>query len=439
MASNLYLRAPGEKRPPPPGPDAVLHLNEAGVPGLPIHHHLELLPAGPAAFSPGGQAFLLMAAGVRAADKFVPRAAAPDAWTREIILDLPATTEWAGLAPKFANLLNFLTGDAWKLKFRAVPLHPVGQAPWPYAWRPTAAALFSGGLDSLVGAIDGLEAGERLLLVSHYDFGQLASTQQALALALKRRYGPDRVEHLGLRVQFPRARESTLRSRSLLFLALGLAAAQAFAPDLPLIIPENGWISLNAPLTLNRLGPYSTRTTHPFFLKGLTALWREAEINHPLTNPYRTLTKGEMLARCHNPALLKELYPLTVSCARPEAARWRGVKGGPCGYCYPCLMRRAALHRGGRDRGADYLLDVFADPETLRHRVQGGDLRALLFAWKTWEEAPEEIMARLYFPESAAAAGFDYAAARGLLARGFEEIGQFIRDKGNQGIKAYLG
>ncbi len=108
--------------------------------------------------------------------------------------------------------------------------------------------LFSGGLDSLVGALDFLEAGQRLLLVSHYDFGQLAGIQQTLAAALLRHYGPERVHHLGIRVQFPEAPELSMRSRSLLYLALGLAAAAGFGAATPLIIPENGWISLNPPL-----------------------------------------------------------------------------------------------------------------------------------------------------------------------------------------------
>jgi hypothetical protein len=103
--------------------------------------------------------------------------------------------------------------------------------------------LFSGGLDSLVGAIDFLEAGHRLALVSYYDFGQLAGIQQSQAAVLTRHYGPERVSHLGLRVQFREAPELTLRSRSLLYLALGLTAAAGLGPASPLIIPENGWIS----------------------------------------------------------------------------------------------------------------------------------------------------------------------------------------------------
>ena len=79
-----------------------------------------------------------------------------------------------------------------------------------------------------------------------------------------------------------------MRSRSLLYLALGLAAAAGFGAATPLIIPENGWISLNPPLTANRLGSCSTRTTHPYFLEQLTGLWREAGLANPLVNPYTT-------------------------------------------------------------------------------------------------------------------------------------------------------
>ena len=216
------------------------------------------------------------------------RRAAPDAWTRQITLHLPVSPDWLPLAPRLSRLLNFLTGDDWTLKLREASLDLGLKGEWPHPWRPDGVMLFSGGLDSLVGALDFLEAGQRLLLVSHYDFGQLASIQQTLAAALVRHYGPDRVHHLGVRVQFPEAPELSMRSRSLLYLALGLAAAASFGTATPLIIPENGWISLNPPLTFNRLGSYSTRTTHPYFLEELTSLWRAGAWQPPWSTPIRT-------------------------------------------------------------------------------------------------------------------------------------------------------
>ncbi|MGO9394259.1 MAG: Qat anti-phage system QueC-like protein QatC [Desulfobaccales bacterium] len=437
MTVQLYLRVPGEKG-RPVSLSAPILLEAPGAAAYPLHHDLEGMFAGPEPPGAAALGFLVAALGVWAADKLLPRRAAPDAWTRQIVLNLPAPESWRALAPDLSRVLNFLTGDDWTLKPGATWRDPdLVKAAWPHPWRPQAVALFSGGLDSLVGAIDLLEAGKRLVLVSHYDFGQLASTQQGLAAALKGRYGPGRVHHLGVRVQFPESPELTLRSRSLLYLALGLATAAAFGGGIPLYLSENGWVSLNPPLTVNRLGSYSTRTTHPQFLSHLAALTRRADLDHPLGNPYQGLTKGEMLLNCRNRGLLQELFPRTVSCARPVASRWQGRPAGSCGCCYPCLMRRAALNRLGWDAGGDYLLDVLAAKETLRHRTRGQDLRALLLALKTWEESPAEILARLWLGESPAAAAARFAPAQAVLTRGFQEIGQFFRDKGPEWIKDY--
>jgi 7-cyano-7-deazaguanine synthase in queuosine biosynthesis len=293
-------------------------------------------------------------------------------------------------------------------------------------------------LDSLTGAIDLLEEGHRLVLVSHYDYGQLAAAQQSLAAALTGHYGPDRLYHLAVRVQFE-GPELTLRSRSLLYLALGLTAAAAFPGQLPLIIPENGWISLNPPLTLNRLGAYSTRTTHPHFLTRLVAVWRQVGIHQELKNPFQHLTKGEMLAQCRNLSLLGKLAPLSISCARPVAGRWQKVPSGACGYCYPCLVRRAALHRMGWDRGQDYRVEVLADEKILRHRVKGRNLRALCLALKTWEDNPQEMLARLWFSGSPGEISRQVAAAQRLLEAGFREMAQWLEDQGSKGIQGFLG
>jgi 7-cyano-7-deazaguanine synthase in queuosine biosynthesis len=441
MAVELYLRATNEKnekRRPPPGMGAVIHLDKPGRPGYPLHHNLYRLPAAPGLPDQAVSAFLLAALGVWAADKFLPRRTALDAWTRQITLNLPVSPDWLPLAPRLSRLLNFLTGDDWTLKLREASLDLGLKGEWPHAWRPDGVMLFSGGLDSLVGALDRLEAGQRLLLVSHYDFGQLAAIQQTLAAALLRHYGPDRVHHLGLRVQFPQAPELSLRSRSLLYLALGLAAAASFGAATPLIIPENGWISLNPPLTANRLGSCSTRTTHPYFLEELTGLWRAAGLENPLVNPYQDCTKGESVRRCRNRDLLKRLYGESVSCARPVVSRWQGGKAGSCGYCYPCLMRRAALHTLGWDRGEDYGRDVLWEPETLAHRVRGRDLRALLLAVQTWREAPAEVEARLMLGVSPAALPARFLQAREVLDRGFREIAGWLRDQGPEWVQGYV-
>jgi 7-cyano-7-deazaguanine synthase in queuosine biosynthesis len=438
MDRHIYLKAPKEKRRPPPGIAAVIHLDEPGLSGYPLHHNLSRLFNTPAPPSQSVQAFLMVALGVWAADKLQPRQKTLDAWTRQLTLYVPVSPQWMGLAPRLEQVLNFLTGDDWTLKLREAPLDLGIKGKWPHPWSPDGVMLFSGGLDSLVGAVDFLEAGQRLLLVSHYDFGQLASIQQTLAAGLIGHYGSEKVHHLGMRVQFPEAPELTMRSRSLLYLALGLTAAAPWVTDTPLIIPENGWISLNPPLTLNRLGSYSTRTTHPYFLEQLTNLWQEAECATPLINPYQLLTKGEIGRGCRNRQLLERLFRLSVSCARPVVSRWQGGSAGACGYCYPCLMRRIALHALGWDRGEDYRRDVLTDPDILAHRVRGGDLRALLLAVKTWEGAPEDVEARLMLGVTPEALVSRFPQAHQVLARGFQEIAGWLRDKGPGWVRAYV-
>jgi hypothetical protein len=118
-------------------------------------------------------------------------------------------------------------------------------------------------------------------------------------------------------------------------------------------------------------------------------------------------------------------------------SRWQGKAATACGYCYPCLMRRAALHTLGWDRGEDYGRDVWAEPETLAHRVRGRDLRALLLAAKSWEETPAEVEARLMLGSAPEAIPGRLAAARGVLDRGFGEIAGWFRDKGPEWVQRY--
>ncbi len=211
--------------------------------------------------------FLLTCLAVWATDKIVPRQQAPDVWTRQLRISCPAPG-WSKALAEISSLAGFLTGDDWSLEARVMQPSLEIKAKPDNSWQPDCVCLFSGGVDSLAGAIDLLEAGKRVLLVSHYDFGQLAGAQNLLTERLISHYGPDKVRRWGFRIQFE-APELSLRSRSLLFIGLGVAAAAVWGQDLPLHIPENGWISLNPPLTSSRLGSYSTRTTHPYFISGL--------------------------------------------------------------------------------------------------------------------------------------------------------------------------
>lgn len=304
---------------------------------------------------------LVLAAHVHAADTRVSRdSESQDGWTRELRLIVPVSDpdRWHAVAPTFVRLLNFLTGDRWSLGFRARPRRfaRVAMTPPARLFGPTFddLALFSGGLDSLIGAIDALEAGRTPLLISHAGEGATSDAQGTIFDALKTHYRGRAFDRLRLWMAFPdgfvrgSVGENTTRGRSFLFFALGVFAGTGLEGPFTLKVPENGLIAVNVPLDPLRLGALSTRTTHPFYI----ARWNDAltglGISGRIENPYWDRTKGEMAEACANPTLLRQLTPSSLSCASPTKGRWQGLGTQHCGYCLPCLIRRAALLKGLR-------------------------------------------------------------------------------------------
>ena len=112
--------------------------------------------------------------------------------------------------------------------------------------------------------------------------------------------------------------------------------------DVTLYVCENGFISINAPLTDARLGSLSTRTTHPVYMGHFQKLLSAADLRITLEIPYQFKTKGEMLAACSDQPFLRTVAHASTSCGR--YAR-NGYKH--CGRCLPCLIRRAAFHTWG--------------------------------------------------------------------------------------------
>ena len=107
---------------------------------------------------------LVLAAHVHAADTRISRAEqSQDSWTREIRLVVPVSdlARWNAAALTLKKALDFLTGDRWTIGFRARPARfaAIAQTAPPTLITPPfdSVSLFSGGLDSLIGAIDLLE------------------------------------------------------------------------------------------------------------------------------------------------------------------------------------------------------------------------------------------------------------------------------------------
>lgn len=160
--------------------------------------------------------------------------------------------------------------------------------------------------------------------------------------------------------------DDTMHTRSVSFLALGVLAATAisqFRGDriIDLVIAENGFIALNAPLTPRRVGTLSTRTAHPHFLGEMQTILDAVGLPVRIENTCRHQTKGEMLrGSIHEPDFAK-LAVATVSCGK-----WKR-RNIQCGRCVPCLVRRAAFHAAALPDTTPYewanLPDVLIDED----------------------------------------------------------------------------
>lgn len=389
---------------------------------------------------------VLLAVTVYAIDCLVPRETTQDVWTRDLAFEMPVADPalWTAARPNLERCLSFLSGDRWTVTFsqRDVDVwQPRRTAPVPTPVQ--AVSLFSGGLDSAIGVINRLAGTtDKLLLVGHSD-SQTSGTKKDQ----REVYGPIEAAHPGrsellqIHAGFDRgADERTMRSRSFMFLALGVWAANVHGPTVPLLIPENGTIALNMPLTPTRTGSSSTRTTHPHYLDLYRALLQRLGLHTPLDNPLADQTKGETIRHCLNQSLLQQVDALTNSCAKSQRkGRWirRTPQIKHCGQCMPCLYRRAALHGVGRDDGQQYGFDLLKDEVNLDGNSPGAnDARALLYLVRS-QATLDELEDRLFINGRLDVTQRQLYAQ--LVDRTIAEVRDWVRQGGSPTVRARAG
>lgn len=297
-----------------------------------------------------------------AADRSVLREARGSNWNqRQLELEIPVSdpARWNAVAGELAGVLGFLSGDRWSLSFTQEQAPSEDAALPDVTTAPKRVVLLSGGADSAIGGLYSrslLDSNEHHILLSHFSNTMLAPIQRHVAKEVERLIpGPTQrhvVVHLGRRekridgTDYPS--EPTSRSRSLLFLALGLAVASIHKA--PLWIPENGFASINPPLGPERLGSLSTRTTHPAFLQGLAAVLTKVGAHAVIENPFAAATKGEMYQRVVDLVGADEasgFLSATHSCALTGQRAHHISAKVPCGLCFGCVLRRASFSAAG--------------------------------------------------------------------------------------------
>ena len=371
-------------------------------------------------------------------DKLIARNKSNDNWSRDINVTIPVSDviSWEKAKLDLKNALDFLTSDNWNLSFSKVrrPYFQKKKNSLHLNANIDHICLFSGGLDSLAGAINLVDESDNILLISHVDSTGAASTiQQPLIEKIKEYYPDKNIKQSQFHIFSDASNEGTTRGRSILFHGLALFHAMNLAVD-KVIAPENGVISINLPLTPSRTCSNSTKTMHPYFLDKFQGALTTLGINIKIENPYLFKTKGEMLLESKNTTLIQELATKTLSCSHGGGHTNGWIRNSyNCGYCIPCTIRRASIHKFNNtlDTGVDYGHDIGNKEISLyTHNDKKLDLLALSYFLNrdlNFNQLKREIklMAKIN----------DVDNVTDMLIRGYEEIQEYIDSKADDNIK----
>jgi 7-cyano-7-deazaguanine synthase in queuosine biosynthesis len=311
-------------------------------------------------------------------------------WSRTLNLTVPVRRldRWSvEVQGSLSRLLEFLTEDAWHFDFvqREGAKRAAESQGFLFPFElgsPVRVALYSGGLDSFVGAAQTLHdfPDYNYVFVSGVTHTRQQAGQRAQLNQLRLKTSAS-ICHIGIpyglrwaAARGQRQEESSQRTRGFLFLTLGAVSAIA-ACTKELFLYENGIGAVNLPYDGTQIGTYNSRATHPSTLLRMQSFIRILTGQEfSIDNPFLFVTKAEM---CRHEAVreLREVLHLTFSC---DGFPVRAKNRGQCGSCTSCLLRRQALESAGLSRydQSGYLNDL-SSPKFMGTERQLHALRAM--------------------------------------------------------------
>jgi hypothetical protein len=293
-------------------------------------------------------------------------------WRREMTLCIPVTDPafWSqpDIHVRLTEALGFGTEDTWHFAFdQAGPETRqlrLGVADHPLLRMPDTVLLFSGGIDSLCALVEEVaDLGGRPVVVSHRSTPPVDSVQKALLEAVRDRIPDWAFPQLSFWIHRRGSdpKDTSQRTRGFLFAALGIAVAGQLGIG-RVLLPDNGYVSLNPPISGQLVGALASRGTHPTFLRLMDRLAKHIfpTTSVKLSNPLESRTRAEAL-RVLTRRGVPELVGLTRSCGKH---RGRPKERPHCGGCSQCVDRRIAVEAAGlsaHDPPSRYEIDLFSD------------------------------------------------------------------------------
>lgn len=217
--------------------------------------------------------------------------------------------------------------------------------------------LFSGGLDSLAGAIERLnEYQDRsICIVSHRSNKTVTHTQRVLIEHLNNKYA-QRVKPYGFECcnrNGLKSKDETQRTRIFLFAAIAFALCNYYKKH-EFYIYENGITSLNLSKQVDVINARASRTTHPKTVGLLRKFFKLFDSEFKISTPYYNKTKAEIMHVFERYGE-KDIIASSVSCS---SSRTKPGQAAHCGCCSQCIDRRFSVFAAGLDEfDAPYATD----------------------------------------------------------------------------------
>ncbi len=292
-------------------------------------------------------------------------------WIRNLYFHIPVREldlwNQGDLRELLRESLGFLSDDNYEFSFSKLTEHILAneyfdfhkEKPWFHA---EEISLFSGGLDSLAGAIEELiNLRKNVVLVSHRPVAKISSRQSTLLQEFKSMNKSDKqFLHIPVWVNKDQGltRDTNQRTRSFLYIMLAASVAEMFKLD-RIKCYENGVTSSNLPFSGQIVGARATRSTHPKVLHGFSNLLSKLlRKDFKVENPFFSKTKSEVVKMIKD-AEMTELVKESCSCTH---VRTTDTQKTHCGACSQCIDRRFATlhnHLGDHDPSEIYETDLF--------------------------------------------------------------------------------
>ena len=285
------------------------------------------------------------------------------AWSRSFDIFMPVLDYefWSNpsVSKALTDALTFMTGDrTYAFHFSMATTNPVVQENKQLLLfsneytsiadaEKTDVMLFSGGLDSLAGAIErlNLHPERTLCLVSHRSNNVTTHTQAELIKHLQGKYQKRAIQY-GFECHNKKSipsRDETQRTRMFLFASIAFAICHCYNKS-EFYIYENGVTSINLSKQIDVINARASRTTHPKTIELLRKLFKRFNPSFDIKVPYYDKTKADIM---HIFETFGETALIASSVSCSSTRNKPKTEAAHCGCCSQCIDRIFSVFAAG--------------------------------------------------------------------------------------------